>query len=69
VIVGSVDGNRIWSSELQQSLTFVEWSPDGKILLFSTTAGAVLAYDSSNGTELVRTANILLTVLTSYFFI
>jgi hypothetical protein len=29
VIVGSVDGNRLWGKELKVTLAFVEWSPDG----------------------------------------
>ncbi|CAN0005943.1 unnamed protein product, partial [Heterosigma akashiwo] len=34
VIVGSVDGNRLWGKELDINLSFVEWSPDGRYLLF-----------------------------------
>eukprot|EP00959_Pyramimonas_sp_CCMP1952_P304983 6382961-Pyramimonas_sp.AAC.2 len=30
VIVGSVDGNRLWGKELALSLALVEWSPDGR---------------------------------------
>jgi hypothetical protein len=36
VIVGSVDGNRLWGKELGISLTLVEWSPDGRMILFCT---------------------------------
>jgi WD repeat-containing protein 35 len=47
VIVGSVDGNRIWGKELKGSaLTGVEWSPDGKMLLFSLRNGEVHVYDN-----------------------
>ncbi|KAK7794863.1 hypothetical protein R5R35_002889 [Gryllus longicercus] len=47
VIVGSVDGNRIWGKELKGiMLTCVEWSPDGKLLLFSLRNGEVHAYDN-----------------------
>ena len=47
VIVGSVDGNRIWGKELKgQSFTGVEWSPDGNVLLFSIGTGEVHLYDS-----------------------
>lgn len=30
VIVGSVDGNRLWGKELDIGLQKVEWSPDGR---------------------------------------
>jgi WD40 repeat protein len=47
VIVGSVDGNRIWGKELKGSaLTGVEWSPDGKMLLFSLRSGEIHVYDN-----------------------
>lgn len=47
VIVGSVDGNRIWGKELKgQSFTGVEWSPDGNVLMFSIGNGEVHLYDS-----------------------
>lgn len=34
VIVGSVDGNRLWGKELDFQLSFVEWSPDSNYILF-----------------------------------
>lgn len=47
VIVGSVDGNRIWGKELKGNvLTGVEWSPDGKMLLFSLRSGEIHVYDN-----------------------
>lgn len=47
IIVGSVDGNRIWSKELKNtSLTGVQWSPDGRLLLFSLKNGEVHLYDN-----------------------
>ncbi|RZF44312.1 hypothetical protein LSTR_LSTR006862 [Laodelphax striatellus] len=47
VIVGSVDGNRIWGKELKGCpLTGVQWSPDGKFLLFSLRTGEVHVYDN-----------------------
>ena len=30
VIVGSVDGNRLWGKELKSHLRLVEWSPDAR---------------------------------------
>ncbi|KAB7497422.1 WD repeat-containing protein 35, partial [Armadillidium nasatum] len=50
VIVGSVDGNRIWGKELKgQHLTGVEWSPDSQLLLFSLASGEVHLYDNTGG--------------------
>nr|XP_009858071.1 WD repeat-containing protein 35 [Ciona intestinalis] len=48
VILGSVDGNRIWGKDLKNmQLTNVAWSPDGKIILFGTTSGEVHIYDNN----------------------
>ena len=41
VIVGAVDGNRLWGNNLQVKLRRVEWSPDGQLLLFSTNQDKV----------------------------
>ena len=50
VIVGSVDGNRIWGKELKgQHLTGVEWAPDSRLLLFSLQNGEVHVYDNTGG--------------------
>ena len=46
VIVGSVDGNRLWGKELNLALKYVEWSPDSKLILFVTMSSDVLVYDS-----------------------
>ncbi|TMW62517.1 hypothetical protein Poli38472_005135 [Pythium oligandrum] len=46
VIVGSVDGNRLWGKEMKTQLHFVEWSPDGKSLLFVTKEGEVSVHDA-----------------------
>ncbi|XP_064652091.1 WD repeat-containing protein 35-like [Lineus longissimus] len=47
VIVGSVDGNRIWGKELKGlQLAHVMWSPDGKILLFGMVNGETQIYDN-----------------------
>lgn len=37
VIVGSVDGNRLWGKELDMGLQNVEWSPDGRRLVHSSS--------------------------------
>ncbi|CAH1774582.1 unnamed protein product [Owenia fusiformis] len=47
VIVGSVDGNRIWGKELKQlQLAHVEWSPTGKMLLFGMTNAEIQIFDN-----------------------
>lgn len=47
VIVGSVDGNRIWGKEFKNTaLTNVQWSPDGRLLLFSIRNGECHLYDN-----------------------
>ena len=47
VIVGSVDGNRIWGRELKGlQLSKVEWSPDSRSLLFGMANGDVQIYDN-----------------------
>lgn len=54
VIMGSVDGNRIWGKELKgTALTDVEFSPDGQLLLFSLKSGEVHVYDAQ-GSFMVR---------------
>ena len=50
-MIGSVDGNRLWGKELNMSLKFVEWSPDGKFILFVTNDSEIWVYDS-NGSKL-----------------
>ncbi|KAJ3300442.1 WD repeat-containing protein 35 [Borealophlyctis nickersoniae] len=48
VIVGSVDGNRLWGKELKQTLlTHVQWSPDGKNILFGTAEGELQMFDNT----------------------
>lgn len=54
VIVGSVDGNRLWGKELKRQLSHVEWSPDGRYILFGTLSGEVHIYDSSSGNYLSK---------------
>ncbi|KAK7092123.1 WD repeat-containing protein 35-like isoform X2 [Littorina saxatilis] len=48
VIVGSLDGNRIWGKELRSlTLACVEWSPDGKKILFGIANGEVHVFDNT----------------------
>ncbi len=47
VIVGGVDGNRLWGKEIKgMTLTNVQWSPEGKVILFGNSKGEVHIYDS-----------------------
>ena len=46
VIVGSVDGNRLWGKELKLQLCHVAWSPDGRNIVFCTLNGEVHIYDA-----------------------
>lgn len=53
VIVGSVDGNRLWGKDLASGLRDVAWSPDSSLILFVTSDYDVVVYDA-NGNK-VRT--------------
>ncbi|XP_005179364.1 WD repeat-containing protein 35 [Musca domestica] len=47
IIVGSVDGNRIWGKELKNThLSGVQWSPDNRLILFSLANGECHLYDN-----------------------
>ena len=46
VILGSVDGNRIWGKEVKNTnLSHVQWSPDGNFILFGTSSGTLQIFD------------------------
>jgi WD repeat-containing protein 35 len=45
IIVGSVEGNRLWGKELKQNLQFIEWSPDSRTILFGLPDGSVNIHD------------------------
>jgi WD repeat-containing protein 35 len=48
VIVGSVDGNRLWGKELKNMrLSQVEWSPDGRLILFGVLDSEIHVYDQN----------------------
>uniref|UniRef100_A0A8C4Q875 Uncharacterized protein n=1 Tax=Eptatretus burgeri TaxID=7764 RepID=A0A8C4Q875_EPTBU len=48
IIVGSVDGNRIWGNRMKgMQFTQVAWSPDGCKLIFGLSSGDVHISDSS----------------------
>lgn len=58
VIVGSVDGNRIWGKELDMGLLKVEWSPDGR--RFVVVHQLYFKYDPPFGAATLRTVCDLL---------
>ncbi len=47
VILGSVEGSRLWGKELKHKLSLIEWSPDGKLMVFATPEGEVRVYDDN----------------------
>ena len=55
VIVGNVDGNRLWGKDIktESELKCVEWSPDGRFILFGTINGDIDIYESDNGNKMV----------------
>uniref|UniRef100_A0A4W5N0P7 WD repeat-containing protein 35 n=1 Tax=Hucho hucho TaxID=62062 RepID=A0A4W5N0P7_9TELE len=60
VIVGSVDGNRIWGKELKGiQLAHVAWSPDSKILLFGMANGEIHIYDNQGNFIMKMTVSCL----------
>ncbi|KAJ8387955.1 hypothetical protein AAFF_G00148890 [Aldrovandia affinis] len=63
VIVGSVDGNRIWGKELKGiQLAHVAWSPDSKILLFGMANGEIHIYDNQGNFIVKMTVSCLVNV-------
>jgi WD repeat-containing protein 35 len=59
VIVGSVDGNRLWGKELEIGLRFVEWSPDSRHIMFVTRESEIFLFDSMGN----KVKNVTLPVL------
>jgi WD repeat-containing protein 35 len=56
VIVGSVDGNRLWGRDMGADLNYVEWTPDGCQILFGTSTGEVRLYDAQG--EFIRNLEV-----------
>jgi len=56
VIVGTVDGARLWSKEFGTRLTHLEWSPDGNYIVFATAEGPLPVYNSKG----VKVSNLTL---------
>src|SRR5690606_38794387 len=53
-IVGTVDGNRLWRKDYEIPLVEVEWSPDGRYILFGSKKGDILIVESSQGNLLSK---------------
>ncbi|XP_074803645.1 WD repeat-containing protein 35 isoform X1 [Natator depressus] len=63
VIVGSVDGNRIWGKDLKGSqLCHVAWSSDSKILLFGMANGEIHIYDNQGNFIMKMKLNCLVNI-------
>ncbi|KAG0617618.1 hypothetical protein M758_4G003000 [Ceratodon purpureus] len=45
VVLGNVDGNRLWGKTLDVQLHLVEWSPDSRLILFCTALGTCQIHD------------------------
>ncbi|KAI8908538.1 hypothetical protein EDD86DRAFT_191622, partial [Gorgonomyces haynaldii] len=58
VILGSVDGNRIWGKELKEQLAHVAWSPDSRFILFATEQGKITLYDNQ-GNVVSKVSNFI----------
>lgn len=55
VIMGSVDGDRLWGKELNFNMECVQWSPDSKLLLMiASETGQMHFYDANGGNFLFR---------------
>ncbi|XP_036607241.1 WD repeat-containing protein 35 isoform X1 [Trichosurus vulpecula] len=63
VIVGSVDGNRIWGKDLKAiQLCHVAWSSDSKTLLFGMANGEIHIYDNQGNFIMKMKLNCLVNV-------
>uniref|UniRef100_A0A8C8RT34 WD repeat-containing protein 35 n=1 Tax=Pelusios castaneus TaxID=367368 RepID=A0A8C8RT34_9SAUR len=63
VIVGSVDGNRIWGKDLKGiQLCHVAWSSDSKTLLFGMANGEIHIYDNQGNFIMKMKLNCLVNV-------
>ncbi|RNF04337.1 WD repeat domain 35 [Trypanosoma rangeli] len=54
VIVGGVDGTRIWGKDIKNELVKVTWSPDDRCILFGTKTGEILVHDGDCGHMVCR---------------
>lgn len=54
VTVGGVEGNRIWSRNMEGELVKCCWSPDDQYLVFATADGAVYVHEAGEGDPVSR---------------
>jgi hypothetical protein len=55
VIVGTVEGSRLWSKDVGARLSLIEWAPNGQALLFATAAaGPDLCVRAAGAASAVR---------------
>ena len=47
IIVGSVEGSRLWTKDFKSVMAHIQWSPDGNLILAATASGELNVYDSS----------------------
>ncbi len=59
VIVGSVEGARLWGRDLDLPLTLVQWSPDSRHILFGTKDSEVHLFDAEGNR--ISTVNLVAT--------
>jgi len=45
VIVGSVEGSRLWGKSIDHEIFSISWSPDSSLILMQTPRGEVKIYD------------------------
>lgn len=60
VLVGTVDGNRMWAKDLPHKISQLAWAPDGRVILFAAPDGVIRTYNSVGnqvGTVAVRGAS------------
>ncbi|XP_045542737.1 WD repeat-containing protein 35 [Papilio machaon] len=58
VIVGSVDGSRVWGKDIKgPGLNAVQWSPDNSLLLFALSNGELHLYDEQGNFIMPVVAN------------
>jgi WD repeat-containing protein 35 len=54
IVVGNLEGQRLWGQDLPVQLSKVTWSPDGRYLLLGTLNGEVQIHDGSAGALLSK---------------
>lgn len=58
IIMGSVDGNRIWGKDFHGRLSHVAWAPDGRFLILASQDGKM---------QLMSEEGVILTRITNFY--